>query len=229
MSKFLTLAAAGLLALTLFGSNAFARGHHSGSNHRSLRTTNLSSQSTRRLTHKQHKTKHKQKQFVKNNKKNIKKKKHHHKHKHKHRSDGDDGDMDGDDGDSDAAADNADATDSAAADDDDSGSAVGDEGDAEPEDSVATVPETADSAGDTSVLLNVRVPADATVWMDDNPTQQTGTFRRFATPPLTPGQDYGYDIRARWVQNGQTVERTRHITVHAGDRRTIDFLAPSGQ
>jgi uncharacterized protein (TIGR03000 family) len=75
-----------------------------------------------------------------------------------------------------------------------------------------------------AVSINIRVPADAKVWFDGQSTRQQGTIRQFVSPPLPQGQDYTYDIKAEWTENGQTVDKTRTVTVQAGDRLTLDML-----
>src|SRR5712664_2259307 len=55
------------------------------------------------------------------------------------------------------------------------------------------------------VLINISVPADAEIWFDRARTTQKGEFRQFVSPPLTPGRDYFYDIKARWTENGKEV------------------------
>lgn len=77
--------------------------------------------------------------------------------------------------------------------------------------------------GNTAVL-SVRVPEGAELWFDGQPTRQTGPVREFESPPLRPGRDYAYEVRARWTENGQSVERDRTVTVRAGDRLNIDLL-----
>jgi uncharacterized protein (TIGR03000 family) len=79
-----------------------------------------------------------------------------------------------------------------------------------------------------SVLLNVRVPPDAQVWIDGQATWQRGSNRQFQSPPLDPNANYTYEVRARWMdQNGREVERTRRVPVHAGERKTLDLMASS--
>jgi uncharacterized protein (TIGR03000 family) len=73
-------------------------------------------------------------------------------------------------------------------------------------------------------MLDVRVPADAQVWIDGSKTTQTGTERRFESPTLTPGKTYSYDVRARWMGDEGEVTRTKHVTFHAGDRVSVDFM-----
>src|SRR5262249_49776944 len=85
--------------------------------------------------------------------------------------------------------------------------------------------------GDTSttwpangaVLISMSVPANAEIWFDGSKTVQTGTFRRFVSPPLVPGDDYAYDITAKWKENGREVTQSRRVRVHAGERVSINF------
>jgi uncharacterized protein (TIGR03000 family) len=73
--------------------------------------------------------------------------------------------------------------------------------------------------------VEVRVPANAEVWFGDHKTRQTGSDRMFTSPPLPRDREYTYQIRARWMENGQPVERTRDVRVTGGEDRTVDFLA----
>jgi len=68
------------------------------------------------------------------------------------------------------------------------------------------------------VHVTVQVPADAEVWFNEVKTQQTGTTRRFVSPPLAPG-NYRYDIRASWGSRSET----RQVTVHPGDDISVQF------
>jgi uncharacterized protein (TIGR03000 family) len=52
---------------------------------------------------------------------------------------------------------------------------------------------------------------------------ERGTVRRFTTPPLTPGEEYHYNVRAQWMENGRPVVRTFSIPVEAGRPATVDF------
>jgi uncharacterized protein (TIGR03000 family) len=83
---------------------------------------------------------------------------------------------------------------------------------------------TAAAPGDrNAVLINVQVPAGAELWFQGTKTTQTGAMREFESPPLTPGRDYTYDIRARWMGDEGQVERTKHVTVRAGETVNVDF------
>jgi uncharacterized protein (TIGR03000 family) len=77
--------------------------------------------------------------------------------------------------------------------------------------------------GPSPVEIEVWVPADAAIWFDGARTTQTGTVRQFVSPPVTPGHDYTYVVRATWQENGREVTQSRRITVHAGDQVSIAF------
>jgi uncharacterized protein (TIGR03000 family) len=72
------------------------------------------------------------------------------------------------------------------------------------------------------VMVRVRVPADAELWLNGTRTTATGPIRDFVSPRLEPG-NYAYEIRARWMDNGRPAEQTRKITVRPGERREVDF------
>jgi uncharacterized protein (TIGR03000 family) len=75
----------------------------------------------------------------------------------------------------------------------------------------------------------LRVPANALVWFDGSETTSTGPVREFESPPLASGRQYTYQIKARWVENGQTITRTQDITVSAGAQLEVDFPSSAQQ
>jgi len=78
------------------------------------------------------------------------------------------------------------------------------------------------SGGTASV--EIRVPADAQVWLDNYRVNQTGPVRQLSTPPvLEPGQTYHYTVRAQWNANGQPVTQEQTANVQAGQTTTVDF------
>jgi uncharacterized protein (TIGR03000 family) len=100
---------------------------------------------------------------------------------------------------------------------------------AHPGDSPAAAP--APPPTDTSVagrraVVQVEVPADATVWFNGTQTKQGGTMRTYQTPALESGYPYYYDVKARWEANGKPVEQTRRIEVYPGGRVTVAFTRP---
>jgi uncharacterized protein (TIGR03000 family) len=73
------------------------------------------------------------------------------------------------------------------------------------------------------VEITMHVPAGARIWFDGEATVQTGATRMFVSPPLDPERQYAYQIRVRWNEGGDVVERTRRLTVQAGDEIGLDF------
>jgi uncharacterized protein (TIGR03000 family) len=89
----------------------------------------------------------------------------------------------------------------------------------------AFYPSTVDApAGvDQVVHFNIRMPADAKIWFGEEKTTQTGSSREFVTPPLAPGNEYTYEVRAQWTENGRNVTQSRRVSVRAGERVSITF------
>ena len=73
------------------------------------------------------------------------------------------------------------------------------------------------------VDISIRVPDGARIWFDGDETTQTGNRRMFVSPPLDPGREYTYEVRVRWMDGEDTVERTRRLTVQAGDHIGLEF------
>jgi uncharacterized protein (TIGR03000 family) len=76
---------------------------------------------------------------------------------------------------------------------------------------------------DISAHVTVSVPADAEIWFDETKTTSTGALREYQSPPLTPGNRYSYEVRARWNDNGQEVTQTQQVKVTAGSRVNVHF------
>lgn len=79
-----------------------------------------------------------------------------------------------------------------------------------------------------SINVLLRAP-DAQVWFDNAATSQRGMDRSFHTPALEPNRNFTYLIKARWNENGRTVERERSVTVQAGQSITVDFRNETGE
>jgi len=80
------------------------------------------------------------------------------------------------------------------------------------------------NGADQVVRVQVRLPAaDAKVWFENQQTKQNGMARDFESPPLESGYTYRYTIRARWQENGRTMEQTRSLKVRAGETKLVDF------
>jgi uncharacterized protein (TIGR03000 family) len=75
----------------------------------------------------------------------------------------------------------------------------------------------------------VRVPDDARLELDGDPVAGDGRVRRFDTPLLVPGRVYTFQVRAAWNEGGREVVRARKVTLAAGERGDVDFLAPDAE
>jgi uncharacterized protein (TIGR03000 family) len=88
----------------------------------------------------------------------------------------------------------------------------------------------APQTGEAPATLVVRLPADAKLTIEGAPTTSTNDVRWFISPPLQAGKDYQYTLKAEVTRDGKKVERTREVTVRAGQQNevTIDLPAGSG-
>jgi uncharacterized protein (TIGR03000 family) len=89
---------------------------------------------------------------------------------------------------------------------------------------VTRIPEKALEEDPNAVLIVAHLPDDAELWFEDKPTQQRGTLRLFASPPLTPAKTYAYTIRVAWVESGRQVSQTGLVSVRAGEVHCIDLV-----
>ncbi len=64
--------------------------------------------------------------------------------------------------------------------------------------------------------LNVKVPGDAKVYLQDQLMTIHGTRRRFVTPAIRQGYQSNYTVKVEVVRNGQTITKTAQATVSAG-------------
>jgi uncharacterized protein (TIGR03000 family) len=72
--------------------------------------------------------------------------------------------------------------------------------------------------------IELKVPANAEVWLDGHKTKQDGAARSFITPPIQPGKSFTYDLRVRWTTDaGIVVDVTRPIQVRAGRQTMVGF------
>jgi uncharacterized protein (TIGR03000 family) len=76
-----------------------------------------------------------------------------------------------------------------------------------------------------AAVIEVKMPCYGDLWVDGAPTEQLGTDRLFTSPPLEKGSEYVYLLRARWVQDGKTIEQSREVRVHGGERVRVVFPA----
>ena len=73
------------------------------------------------------------------------------------------------------------------------------------------------------VYLEVLVPPAAEIIIEGAKTTQTGSRRLFVSPPLKSGQNYTYELKAKWTENGKEMNPSRKVPVRAGERKVVDL------
>jgi uncharacterized protein (TIGR03000 family) len=79
-----------------------------------------------------------------------------------------------------------------------------------------------------TATLNVRVPADAKVFVNGLATTSTGSQRRFVSKGLKAGYTYTYELKAEVIRDGETVTETKVTKLRAGQSEDLAFALPAG-
>jgi uncharacterized protein (TIGR03000 family) len=74
-------------------------------------------------------------------------------------------------------------------------------------------------SGLANASLVLQFPADAEVWLDGKKGEgEPQTEWTLTSPALPTGQEYSFDVKARWKKNGKTYEYDKTVAVAAGHR-----------
>ena len=73
--------------------------------------------------------------------------------------------------------------------------------------------------------VTVRLPADATLYIDSTACPLTSGTRTFTTPALEAGRTYFYTLRANVTRNGQILSQSQKVLVQAGQQVTVGFTS----
>ena len=86
---------------------------------------------------------------------------------------------------------------------------------------------TSDAALETagSAVIEVSVPAEAKVFVNNKETASTGSARSYVSNSLQAGQTYLYNFRVEFKQDGKTVVKNESVKLSAGDRVALSFGA----
>ena len=76
---------------------------------------------------------------------------------------------------------------------------------------------------DDTAILNLRLPAEAVVYVNGKQTRTPGEFRSYVSRNLEPGKRYTYEVRAEVNQGGTKVARTKVVHLTAGSHKTVDI------
>jgi uncharacterized protein (TIGR03000 family) len=80
------------------------------------------------------------------------------------------------------------------------------------------------SAPDRARLI-VELPANAKLYVDDQPISDAAPTKSFRTPVLQKGQEFFYEVRVEAMRDGKPVSETRRVVVKAGAVVRSDFRA----
>lgn len=75
----------------------------------------------------------------------------------------------------------------------------------------------------SSAVIEVTVPADAKVFVNNKETTSTGNTRSYVSNNLQAGKTYLYNFRVEFSQDGKTVVKNESVKLSAGDRVALSF------
>jgi uncharacterized protein (TIGR03000 family) len=79
------------------------------------------------------------------------------------------------------------------------------------------------ASSDVRGHLTLTVPADAVVYLCDQPMTIAGPVREYVIPGLTPGREYRYPVRVEVTRAGQLYRATAEPRVQAGQQASLAF------
>ncbi len=80
----------------------------------------------------------------------------------------------------------------------------------------------------SSATVEIVVPADAQVFVNDNATTSTGSTRSYVSNGLNRGQTYRYNFRVEYELDGETVVKEESVNLTAGDKLALSFATEDG-
>jgi uncharacterized protein (TIGR03000 family) len=73
-------------------------------------------------------------------------------------------------------------------------------------------------------VLQIKLPTpEAELWVQNEPIESWGVSRQFQSPPLSAGSTYRYQVKARWLADGQFHTQTKTVKVQAGADVVVSF------
>ncbi len=98
---------------------------------------------------------------------------------------------------------------------------------------VPTPPPAPDASEQTraanEATLTVNVPGEARVYVNGVQTKSIGSERSYVSRGLQPGYSYTYEVRAEVERNGQVVQETKTVNLHAGRTARVSFDLASAE
>jgi len=84
-------------------------------------------------------------------------------------------------------------------------------------------PATVMASSDDRGRLTLNVPADAIVFLCDQPMTITGPVREYVIPGLKPGREYRYPVRVEVTRAGQLYRATAEPRIRLGQQMSLAF------
>ncbi len=81
----------------------------------------------------------------------------------------------------------------------------------------------ANTASTDVAYLNINVPADAKVYLENKLMTLSGTDRRFVSPQLPVGSQHVYTVKVEVERNGQTITKTTQAAIMAGQEIAVSI------
>ncbi|WP_162665801.1 hypothetical protein [Gemmata massiliana] len=77
-------------------------------------------------------------------------------------------------------------------------------------------------ANEFPAILSLQLPAAADIWVNGEKVKG-GVSEEcvLMSPVLKQGEQYTFDVKARWAVNGKTYENVRTVTLGSGDRSRL--------
>jgi uncharacterized protein (TIGR03000 family) len=79
---------------------------------------------------------------------------------------------------------------------------------------------------DRRARVLVELPAGVKLFVDETAVDEEGTRLTLVTPPLEPGRDYFYTLRARAVRDGKNYDLRKRVIVRADENSTVVIPPP---
>jgi uncharacterized protein (TIGR03000 family) len=73
--------------------------------------------------------------------------------------------------------------------------------------------------------LTLNVPEGSRVWLADKEVDAAVSPLVLESPPLREGQSYTFDVKVKWREGTKTEERSRKVTVEAGEGKSLMYIA----
>lgn len=72
-------------------------------------------------------------------------------------------------------------------------------------------------------VITVKIPAGATLYIDERKNGSNEAVRKFTTPPLPAGQEFAYHFKVEVVRNGMPETLTQKVAFRSGEQLSVDL------